>query len=223
MFFMKKLLLTLATLVGAGSLHGMESQKQLSPISLAQTYHQFLHSDPKLLPEITQHIFSLHLKASGIDLVTLPQKIKQSCKDPKSLVQSIETLIDSCGYQLANKLCKLSFPQKISICDIKNALKETPLHRAIYHNLEVAKILIKIADNNDNVWTLLTTKECFGKTALHIAAYYGQIEIVKLLLDSAGDNALTLRTMKDTDGNAAFDIATPNVQKVMKEYVQKNQ
>jgi len=212
---MKKLLLVLALLIGAGSLHGMEVQKQSdhmtlvsskvksSPINPSQIYGQL---SKLLLPEIAQQIFLLQLELSGVDFKTF----SQSCENNWSLVRYIKTLIDSCGYPLATGLCEWFFAHaKVPLCTIKDVSDNTPLHYAIKHNYqEVAEILIQIAD--DNAWILLTMRDVYDQTALHWAAQKDRTEGVKLILDAAGDNAWTLLIIQNTIGSTALHWAAQN-------------
>jgi len=165
---------------------------------------QFLRSEPKLLPEITQQIFSLQLKASGVDLTDL----EQSCKNPQSFVTYLKSLLESCSYELASELLEQYFSHaKISMCDIKDQTNwATALHSAAINGYtKIGKLLLNAA--GDNAWTLLTMQTTIGYTALHWAANTGHTEIVKLLLNAAGDNTWTLLTMQDNYGETALFYA----------------
>jgi ankyrin repeat protein len=215
---MNKLLFAFIILIATGSLHSMKSRRQLdqiieqphntlthhlSPISLPMTYHYLRNF---LLPEVVQLIFSFHL--GNVDLAQI--KTEQICKDPGSLVKSIQLTLASCDSRLTIELYK-QYLCNISLFNIKNSYNETPLHSVIQnikdakYCLNLAQILIKIADNN--TWPLLSMQDEDNETALHPAARNGHTEVVKVLLDAAGDNAWTLLTMRDKDNETALHIA----------------
>jgi ankyrin repeat protein len=200
---MNRLALALVIITSSVSLCGMEMQDQLdlpvdkqSPITFAQTYHHFSGA---LLPEITQHIFSLQLGTA--DLADLPL----NCKSPEPFVKYLEILIASCGYLLARELCECYLKhEKISLCDIKNENKQTCLHYTA-KNPKVTEMLIKVA--GDTASTLIAMQTTSGSTALHYAANYNNTENIKLILDAAGDTASTLIDMQDTSGYTALHYA----------------
>lgn len=115
-----------------------------SPISLPQTYQQ-LRID--LLPEIIRHIFSLQLKASGVDLVQLKSEVEEcdcinSYEFADDLAGYSNRLIKSCGYNLGPALFKWLFPDaKISVRDIKNKIGSKAWR------FEVGKICIALEEN----------------------------------------------------------------------------
>lgn len=156
-----KPVLTLAILITTMSAQGMENKP--SPISLLQTYYHLSHD--KLLPEIAQQIFSLHLGLSNVDLKKLPQ----SCDRPEAFINYINSLIDSCGYSLASELCERFFSgAKISICDIKDSNHWTALHWAANkNNTESVKLLLNAAGNK--VGELLAMQNNDGETAFNLA------------------------------------------------------
>jgi len=201
MTFMNKLLLSLILLfTGVGSVYGMKLQKdKLSPITLPQTYHQL---SQLLLPDVACHIFSLQL--GNIDLTKLPLKIEQSCTNLDTLMQLMQALIKSCGYNLVRELFKQFFPRKKSICLIQNQYGETVLYQVSNDcHIDIAKILLDVA--GDKSWELLTKKgRILRETALHKAH---SDKVAKLLLDAAGNNAWALLTMKDTIGETALHTA----------------
>ncbi len=190
---MNKLFLTLA-IISSLSLSGMESPKQLTPITLPQTYYCLT---AELLPEIAQHIFSLQF-----DLMSqnFQNTIIKNHNDPVNLVEYIKELITSYGYLLASELFEQSFLHaKVSICDIKNYYGQTSLHIAPQksNDLKIAQILIKIAGKN--AWKLLTKKDILGETALHYAIRCSNVEMAKLFFDTAGNNAYKLLAKKNYD------------------------
>jgi len=137
---------------------------ELSPISLAQTYHYFSH-DEQLPPEITRQIFFLHLRLNNVDF----KELQQSCKDPSALVEYIKSLINSCGYPLASELCERFFSgAQLSICDIKDSNHWTSLHRAANNNrTESVKLLLNAA--GDKAGELLAMQNNDGETAFNLA------------------------------------------------------
>ena len=184
-----------------------ETDNKLSQITLPQTYHQL---SQLLLPEIARHIFSFHL--GGIDLKKLPREIEESCKDSWELALCINKLLPSCGDNLSVELFKKYFPhKKISICDIKRKLKYTVLHYAAGCNsIRCIKLSLDIADTN--VCSLLTMKDSYNNTALHLVAksygsYCSTRIATKLLLDAAGDEAWNLLIMRDNTDRTALHYA----------------
>jgi len=228
----------LVTITSISPLHGMKPQReQLYPITLPYIYCQL---SERLLPDIARYIFSLQLKASNVELTNLPFQIKESCKDPENLVQCINKLIESCGYNLARTLFNQFFPYGRSICDIKAKNKkrspkdlsynaqghyedivlhygDTALHYAARcDNTAALKFLLDIA--GENRWSLLIMKNLCcphsgyggGQTALHCAARKSHVEIVKLLLDAAGNNVYSLLKVKDYFDDTALHNAASN-------------
>ncbi len=204
---MNKLFLTVA-ITSTLSLYCMESPKQLTPITLPQTYHYLAG---ELLPELAQQIFALQF--GFVDPTKFLNKIEQSVNSPKDLVKYINTLIRSCGYLLASELCDWFFHHaKISICDIKNDSGQTSLHYVASYfagvgDSKIDQILIKIA--RDNAYKLLTMQCDRGCTALHEAACNTKcVGMVKFFLDTAGDNAFKLLAVQDKYGRTAMHEAT---------------
>ncbi len=208
-----RLLLTCVIAASAGSLHGMEIQKQPSPITLPLTYYHFSHD--VLPPEIAQQIFVKLFETHGIDLAQLPHEIEQRCKNDYWLVKYINKLIKLCGYLLASELCERFFPHaKVSIwIEGFPNWKHTPLHYVVEYNcLEVAQILLKIA--GDKASTLLTMQDYSGWTALHFAAYKNNTENVKLLLGVAGNKVWELLSMKSNYDSTSLHCANNNTETI---------
>ena len=84
----------------------------------------------------------------------------------------------------------------------------------------VVNLLLDATD--ETVWTLLTTKDSCGNTALRYAATGSHSEIVKLLLNAAGKRAQEFMAIRNNGGKTAFYIASPEVKEVMKKYYQNN-
>lgn len=227
---MHKILLTLAILISARSLHGMDSTplcelrrtgkevKNLSPMTLSQLYYHFSH-DLGLLPEIIQQIFSL--QCGDVDHTKVLDELKKYSNNPDHFVNYLETLIISCGELLASELCECFFVrEKVSICDIQGEYKRTCLHRS--KNPKITQILIKIA--GEKAWELLTMQTDYGSTALQVAAYNNRTEIVELLLKAAGTNAQDLIIIQDKLGKTVLENAyvEPKIKEVMQKYMTNN-
>ncbi len=184
-----------------------QADNQLVPITWAQTYH---HLSEFLVGDIVQLIFSFHLDLNGIDYVKLPALIKESCQEPYSFVQSVNTLLKSDSPTLATEIFERGLHHlKVSICDIKARNNWTVLHEASFAgHLEVVKIILHIT--GDKTLELLPIRAKYGNTPLHYAAMYNYIEIAELLLKAAGSNAWKLLTIKDIDGWTVLHVAAYN-------------
>ena len=88
----------------------------------------------------------------------------------------------------------------------------------------VVELLLNVA--GDNAWTLLTAKTIAGWTALHQSVLLGPIEMIKILLNAAGDeveNFMAMQTYKLKltlyPGHTASEIASrEEFREVMKLY-----
>ena len=108
------------------------------------------------------------------------------------------------------------------LLSMQNDRGVTALHyAACKENTEGTQLLLDAA--GDDVWRLLSIQSFHeGRTALHSAVHYGRIEVVKLLLHAAGNKVQDFMSIESKDGKKAFDIATPHVQEIMKQYMQNN-
>jgi len=174
---MNKLLLALIIITGTASLHGMELEKKLDLVV----------DRPDCMP-----LTSSELKSSPITFAQTYYYLAHEVLLPEITQQIFCLQLKVCGIDLA----QLSLEIKQSCKDPDIFVKLiTALIESCGYNLatELCKQFftyakISICDIKD--------KKNGKKTALHYAASKDNIEIVKLLLDLAGDNVGTLLTMK---------------------------
>lgn len=79
-----------------------------------------------------------------------------------------------------------------------DAIGQTPLHYAVCHRfaLELTKVLLD-RDANPN-----PVRKSDGWTPLHLAAMFGKVEVIQLLLESGADSDI-----KDKSGKTPEDVA----------------
>ena len=241
---MKKLLLALITLIGAGSLHGMESSfakivsqgspasvdrtadkaktdKQLSPITLPQIYRHF---SEVLNQDVARYIFSLQPGSRAIgNNIHLLNDIANTENKMSALIYNISMILNNFGYcYTVERLNRNLLRQEKSIYDIKDSDGRTILHNG-FTNVDSIKVLnffLQIA--GDNTWKLLTMQNNKGCTTLHYTYTAWHIESVKLLLNAAGENAQELMDIPNKNGKTAFDIADPEIKELMLQYQKKD-
>jgi len=185
-----------------------EMKKNIQQTALPQMHYHISHD---FLPQKIVQFLSPQLTINGIDPVQSPELIEQSYAKLITSVSYLKQLCESCSNNVALKKFKVMLcQQQVSICDIKDIHSRTILHIAgIDNNPILAQMIIKVAGNN--VWTLLSTKDSWsGSTPLHLAAEYGCIETVKLLLDAAGDRAIELLKYQNLLGEIPLDSAIEN-------------
>lgn len=219
---MKRLLFALTLIAGTRSLHSMEVPKQLPPITLPQIYQ---HLSELLNRDVAQYIFSLQPGTNQInEKISLRRTRKEGEMNPiiEKLKMDIHLRRHYCyGHCLTVEVLKRNLLRKnMSICEITdNYNNETVLHSvADDSSTKHAKLFLEVA--GIKLWTLLTTQNTpANQTALHFAAYCGQIDFVKLLLNAAGNKVQGFMNIRDHYDKTAFDIATPEVQEIMKQYL----
>lgn len=190
---MKKLLLILLFFAHAGSLHGMELEKKLSPITLLQTYQYFSHV---LCSDTARLIYSFQFNNN---LAEFLENIDNSyCCCLEFPVKHIEALVSSCGYVLAKKICEYYFKKaKRSITNCRDVKNRTCLF--FTNNPEVVQIFIDIA--GDDADKLVAMRKHHGETALHRHVNCNNTKIVELILNTAGKKAYNLLAMENFNYN----------------------
>lgn len=207
----------------------MKPKKKLFPISSLQTYLHFSEIFAEVsgdknnsFSEIVQHIFSFQVKTSDIDYIKLSLEIEQSCKFPDELVYYIKKMIAAYGYDVSAYLFKQYFPHdKKSLCNIKDGLGCTALHKVMWHPnpIEIAKLLLHAA--NDKKLEFLFVQDTENYTALHEAVRTNNAKLTKFLLEAAGNKALTLISIKNNNGYTALGMKglnhTPEMMELLEE------
>ena len=95
----------------------------------------------------------------------------------------------------------------------------TALHRSAF-NKNIVMLLLNAA--GDNAPILVAMRDIDNSTALNHAAGCNKIENMKLILDSAGDKAWELLTVKDNHGCTIFDNASSEKKELMQKYMTMN-
>lgn len=92
--------------------------------------------------------------------------------------------------------------QVLKLITMKNIHDDTPVHIAAnYGNHEILKLILNVAQNADQITSILLTTNNAGCNPLHRAAYGGHLKACKLLIEAARMSYLSSNIINAKDKN----------------------
>lgn len=170
------------------------------------------HNKVDLMNFLIQNGANININIKGLTLLDIA--IKNNSKEcllilVKHLKNSIDKINPSTEYTPLTYASLLGHIDCLQILiragaqiDLKDGGGETALHRATSENHMDCIIALLNAKANINAQIDYPDENINGYTSLHYASYYGDVEIVKLLLERGAD-----KTLSNTLGLTAKDIA----------------